>query len=94
MFSYVYAATPITDTLAPYLTAVNKYILNPILAFLFVLALAVFFYGIVKFLLNAGSDEARKEGARHMVWGIVGLFIMVSVKGLLHIICNTIGCAG
>ncbi|OHA58541.1 MAG: hypothetical protein A2571_02075 [Candidatus Vogelbacteria bacterium RIFOXYD1_FULL_44_32] len=89
MFSIAYAATDI-----PLLGAVTKVIVNPILAFMFFVAVAVFFFGLVEFIFKAGGGGDLAEGKQHMIWGIVGLFIMVSVYGILHIICNTIGCSG
>ncbi|MDQ5958113.1 MAG: hypothetical protein QG665_461 [Patescibacteria group bacterium] len=88
MFTIAYAATDI-----PLLNAVTKVIVNPIIAFMFAVAVVVFFYGLVEFILNAGNGGDLEPGKQHMVWGVVGLFIMVSVYGILHIICNTIGCS-
>ncbi len=88
MFSVAYAATDI-----PLLGAVVTVIVDPIVFFMFGLAVAVFFYGLVEFIWTAGNGGDVADGKRHMVWGVVGLFIMVSVNGILHIICNTIGCS-
>jgi hypothetical protein len=86
----------VSEALKPYLVAVAKHILNPIIGFMFVLALALFFYGLVRFILDAGAgnESAQTDGKRHMVWGVVGIFIMVSVYGILTVVCNTIGCSG
>ena len=53
------------------------------------LALLVFFWGLVKFINNAGSEDAKEEGRRLMIWGIVALFVMVSVWGLVNIMTGT-----
>lgn len=45
------------------------------------IALLVFFWGIVQFI--AGGEAKRDEGKKHMIWGIVGLFVMVAVWGLV-----------
>jgi cbb3-type cytochrome oxidase subunit 3 len=95
-FTTLYAATetPISDVLAPYLNALYTHILNPLIAFLFAVALAVFFYGLVRFILNTGNGKENADGKQHMIWGIVGLCIMISVYGILNVVCNTIGCSG
>ena len=72
---------------------VNIYIIRPIIILLFVLAALLFFFGLAKFILNTsgGNEEGKKEGKRHMLWGIIGIFIMVSVYGILKILTNTFG---
>ncbi len=47
-------------------------------------ALLFFFYGLAKFVLAAGDDDAREEGKKVMIWGVVALFVMVSVWGLVE----------
>ena len=48
------------------------------------IALLVFFFGLMKFIFKLGGDEdAVKEGKTLMIWGIVALFVMVSVWGII-----------
>ena len=37
------------------------------------IALLVFFWGIVKFIRNAGSESAREDAKNIMFWGVVEL---------------------
>ena len=76
----------------PLLDSINTYIVNPIIGLLFGLALLYFMYGVAVFIVNGDNDVKRREGANHMLWGVVGLFVMVSVFGIMKIICTTIGC--
>jgi hypothetical protein len=46
-------------------------------------ALLVFFWGLVKFISKAGDVKAVEEGRRFMLWGIIALFVMVSVWGIV-----------
>lgn len=66
-------------------------IVNPIIVFIFALALVYFLYGMVVFIANADNEDARDTGKKHMLWGVVGLFIMVSVYGILKIVIGTMG---
>jgi hypothetical protein len=50
------------------------------------LALLAFFYGLAKLIW--GGPEAVSEGKSLMIWGIVALFVMVSVWGLVRFIGN------
>jgi len=53
------------------------------------LALLFFFYGLTKYILNAGDEEKKKDGRSIMIWGVVALFVIVSVWGLVRVIGNT-----
>ena len=55
------------------------------------IALIVFMWSVVKFIANAGDDEARKSGLRQMAWGIVGLFAIVSVWGIVSLLASMVG---
>jgi len=68
----------------------NNAIFNPIIAFLFVLATLEFLYGVARFYI-AGDDKGRETGKQHILWGLVGMFVMVSVFGIMHVIMNTFG---
>ncbi len=64
--------------------------INPVLLFLFAVAVAIFIWGIVRFIAAADNEEAREIGKKHLVWGIVGLFIMFAVWGIIAVIRNFI----
>ena len=57
-----------------------------------VLALLVFFWGLVKFIFRIGGDEkAVAEGKKLMIWGLVALFIMVCIWGILSFLSGSFG---
>jgi len=68
---------------------VVTYIIDPALLVIFACGFFLFIFGLVEFLwkLNEGGDN--KEGKQHMIWGIVGMLIMISVYGILSLIDNT-----
>jgi len=67
-------------------------VLNPLIALLFALALILFLWGGFQFIVGSGeAGEARESGKRHMLWGLIGLLVMVSVYGILAILGNTFG---
>lgn len=71
--------------------AVNKVVINPLISLLFAVALAVFIWGVAKYLTNPENETIRKESKAHMMWGVVGMFIMISVFGIMRIVLNTLG---
>lgn len=72
------------------LNRISTYVINPIIYILFTVAFVVFVWGIVQFVGNLDNEEARSTGARHMIWGIIGMVIMVSVTSIVGVIQNTL----
>jgi uncharacterized membrane protein len=66
-------------------------IVNPIITLFLIGALVLFVFGIFEFIKGADNDEARNKGKQHMIWGIVGLFIMVSVFAIIRVLLDTFG---
>lgn len=67
-------------------------ILNSLIVILIALALFVFLWGLVKFIFRVGGDEkAVAEGKRVMIWGLIALFIMVSVWGIIELVQDDLG---
>ncbi len=69
-------------------------IVNPIIQVLFAVALVIFVYGIFDYIRGADKPEVRRVGQEHMLWGIVGLLIMISVFTIIEILLNTLGVKG
>jgi uncharacterized membrane protein YidH (DUF202 family) len=80
-----------TFTVKTLMSRLTTYVLNPLILLLFVLAAALFILGLVEFLAKTSNEEGRQIGKRHMVWGIVGMLIMVSVFGIMNLLITTFG---
>lgn len=63
--------------------------LNLLLPIVFALAVLVFFWGLVVYIFNAANEEKKAEGRRLMIWGIIALFVMFSVYGILRVLQAT-----
>lgn len=72
------------------LNRISLYVINPVIFVLFSAAFAVFIWGLVQFVANLDNEEARSTGAKHMIWGIVGMVVMVGVNSIVDIIQSTI----
>ncbi len=70
---------------------INDQIVNPLIGLLIAIAVVWFMWGLVQFIWGAQSEEGREKGKSNMIWGIVGLFIMVAVFGILALLMNTFG---
>ncbi len=66
-------------------------IINPIIMLIFASATFLFMWGLVVFMAQSDNAEARKKGLNHMVWGFVGMLIIVTVYGIMTLIAGTIG---
>ena len=71
--------------------SIDRVIINPIIFFLFAVAMVYFLYGVAQYFLSGDSEEVRKKAKSQMLWGIIGLFIMVAVFGIMRVIINTFG---
>ncbi len=73
------------------ISKINTNIINPIIVALFGVALVFFLYGVFQYLWKSHADPgAIQAGAKHIGWGLVGMFIMVSVFGFLQVMINSI----
>ena len=70
---------------------VNQVIINPIIMLLFAVAVLVFLYGVFTYIRQSDSEDGRATGARHILSGVFGMFIMISVFGIINLILNSIG---
>lgn len=66
-------------------------IVSPAIALLFMVAGLVFVWGLFNLIMNAGDPTARKDGQNHVMWGVIGMFIMLSAYGIIRLIGNTVG---
>jgi hypothetical protein len=53
------------------------------------LGVLVFLWGVLKYVLQS-SDAGKAEGRTFMLWGIIALFVMVSVWGLVNILRDSL----
>jgi zinc transporter ZupT len=69
-------------------------IVNPLIGFLFAVALVYFLYGGLEFIMNQANEEKKTSGKSHMLWGVIGIVIMMGVWGILNIIIKTFNIQG
>ncbi len=81
-------------SIAGFLNKINEFILNPLIVLVFAIALLVFFIGIFQFIASETADSKREEGKRKILYGLLGMFIMFSAYGLIHLLLGTFGISG
>lgn len=74
-----------------FLASVKTVILNPLITLLAIIAFVYFVWGVVVFIQHAEDENKRKEGQRHIMWGIIGLVVIFGAQAILNILASTIG---
>lgn len=65
--------------------------LSSLLPLLAGFAVVVFFWGLITYIWKAAdSSEAHERGRRLMLWGIIALFVMMSIWGLVELLQLTL----
>ena len=67
----------------------TKGILEQIITVLFVAATVVFLWGMIQYILAAGEEKKIGEARKRIVVGLIGLFMMVAMWGIVKVITNT-----
>jgi hypothetical protein len=57
------------------------YIINPAILLIFTAGFFLFVWGLVQFMFALNKGGEHEEGKQHMLWGVVGMFVMASVYG-------------
>jgi thiol:disulfide interchange protein len=71
------------------LIAIVHQLINLVTPVVIALALLFFFWGLATFILGSSNEEERKKGRNIMIYGILALFIMVSIWGIIAVLQNT-----
>ena len=86
-----YADTASSSPIKVFVGKVDLYLINPLIVLMFGAALVYFLYGVVEFIANQANSGEKGTGREHMLWGVIGMFIMNSVYGIMHLIEHTLG---
>lgn len=64
-------------------------ILSQMVIILVAFAVIFFLYGILKYITAGDDEEKRTKMKNVMIYGIIGLFVMISFWGIVNILINT-----
>lgn len=88
---YAYAASQAQVVAQGFLAKINEAILFPLITFMMALALLIFLYGAFEYVRGATSDKDREAGKRHLLYGTIGMLVMLSAFTLLTVAAATFG---
>ncbi len=77
-------------TLKDILTTVRD-LVNTVVPLFMVIAVAVFLWGIVKYITAAGDEEKAKSARGYIIYGLIGVFVMVAFWGIIQVVASTFG---
>ena len=66
-------------------------IINSLIPIASGLALLAFFFGLAKYIFQADDEEAKEQGRRIMIGGIVALFLIAALGGIIEFLSNILG---
>jgi hypothetical protein len=73
----------------PFIENVKSAIITPLISFLLILSFLYFLYGVFEFMYT-GEAKKMEEGKKHIMWGLIGLFIIVSFAGIMSFVGDTV----
>lgn len=77
-------------TISDVITNITQ-IINTLVPLVIAIGVLLFLIGVVNYI-RAGDDEEKRKNSRNMmIYGIIGLFVMVSIWGLVALLNNTFG---
>lgn len=66
-------------------------LVNSIIPLFMVIAVAVFLWGIVKYITAAGDETKAKEARGYIIYGLIEVFVMVAFWGIIQVVASTFG---
>jgi hypothetical protein len=77
-----------TNDLIQRLVGIGNVIIYLLMALAFIY---IIWQTVMYFIKSKEGDESRKESGKNIIWGIIGLAIIMSIWGLVNILLNTFG---
>jgi len=79
----------LASTITGIINAAKNKVLVPLITLLIISATVIFIWGIIKYISAASDSKKIGEARQFMLWGIIGLFVIVAMWGLVKIIQTT-----
>lgn len=86
-----HAASNVDSSVNDIVSKITKSIVLPLVALIFALAVLLFIWGLFGFFMSGDDSAKRIEGRNHILWGTVGIAIMVSVYGIIRFVASSVG---
>jgi hypothetical protein len=74
----------------PLILKIAQVLINPAIKGLFLIALLTFLWGVLEFVKNSDDETSRSKGKQIILWGVIGMAIMVAAGGIIRIALGTV----
>ncbi len=66
-------------------------LMDSVIPLFMVVAMACFLWGIVSYITAAGDEEKIKSSRGYIIYGLIGVFVMVAFWGIIQMVASTFG---
>ena len=73
-----------------FVTKLQGAIVNPLLKLMLAAATLYFLWGVASFMMNREDTTKAGEGKQHMLWGIIGLAVILGAFGIVNVIADVL----
>src|SRR3989344_3906966 len=91
--AFAQTAIPQTSYLLAFISQAQN-LVRQLIPLLVGVAVVVFIWGVIRYITAGESDEKRKAGRNLMIYGIIAIFVIVSICGLVAILQELTGTTG
>jgi hypothetical protein len=70
-----------------------KELLNAVIPVMLLLGIVYFVWGVVEYVIRDG-EEAKKKGKDRIIYGLIGLAVILSLAGIVNLLVKTFGFEG
>ena len=78
------------DAFGRVVNPIMEHVVNPLIGLAFAVAVIVFAYGVLQMVFKEPGSEGHDKGKASILWGAVGMAIMLSAWGIIYLISNTV----
>ena len=91
LIAYAAEASAAAQAAQGFVDKINQTILFPLITLLMAMAFLVFLWGCFEYIRDAASDSGREKGKTHILWGTIGMLVMLSAYAILNLAAGTFG---
>ena len=81
-----------TGTIASLICQIQQ-LLNSVVPLLLALGVVMFTWGVVQYVIS-DEEEAKSKGRDRIIYGVIGLAVILGIWGLVNLVVNTFGLGG
>ncbi len=90
-YSIAYASTAADQVTARILAPIIQNVVKPLFEVLMAVAVFIFIWGVAQLIINKDDASVRSTAGMHILWGVVGFFIIFGVFGIIRVVADTLG---